>query len=145
MKNKKFTLLFISLLLLAVLAGCASQSATAQTVEGLSAEQVAALPVHISVDQAYAAMQSGETLFIDVREQTEYDAGHLPGITLIPMMQVPDRLDEIPTDQQVIVTCHSGNRSGQVADFLINMGYSNVHTMDGGIAEWEASGYPVEK
>ena len=144
MKTGKFILLFIGLLLITVLAGCASQSASAQTIEGLSAEEIAALPYNVSVDQTYAAFQSG-VLILDVREQNEYDAGHIPGVMLIPMMQVPDHLDEIPTDQEVIVTCRTGNRSSQVAEFLLQNGYANIHDMEGGIVQWQAAGYPVEK
>jgi phage shock protein E len=59
-------------------------------------------------------------------------------------MRVPARLEEIPTDQQVIVTCRTGNRSGQVTDFLRQNGFDNVHNMEGGIVAWEAAGLPVE-
>ena len=145
MKNQNFLLLLIGLFLLTVLAGCASQSTDVQAVEGLSAEEIAALPYNVSVEQTYAALQSGEVLVLDVREQNEYDDGHIPGVTLIPMMQIPDRLDEIPTDQEVIVTCRSGNRSSQVAEFLVQNGFDNIHNMEGGIVQWQAAGYPVEK
>ncbi|MCB9139141.1 MAG: rhodanese-like domain-containing protein [Caldilineaceae bacterium] len=81
---------------------------------------------------------------LDVREQWEYDEGHIPGVVLIPMNEVPARLSEIPTDGTVIVTCRSGNRSGQVTSFLRDQGYTNVHNMQGGIVAWEAAGLPVE-
>ena len=82
---------------------------------------------------------------IDVREQWEYDEGHIPGITLIPMGEVTNRLDEIPKDKTVILTCRSGNRSGQVTDFLRNNGFDNVHNMTGGIVAWENAGLAVEQ
>ena len=82
---------------------------------------------------------------LDVREQWEYDEGHIPGVTLIPMGDVASRLAEIPTDQEVIVTCRSGNRSGQITDFLRQQGFDNVHNMAGGILAWEAAGYDVEQ
>jgi phage shock protein E len=145
MKNKKYILLLIGILVLGLLSGCASQSADAQTIEGLSAEEITALPYNVSVDQTYAAMQSDGVFVLDVREQNEYDAGHIPGVTLIPMMQVPDRLGEIPDDMQVIVTCRTGNRSSQVAEYLVQMGFDNIHNMEGGIVEWQSAGYPVEK
>ncbi|RIK17164.1 MAG: rhodanese-like domain-containing protein, partial [Anaerolineae bacterium] len=81
----------------------------------------------------------------DVREPDEYAAGHIPGITLIPMGEVAERLSEIPTDKEVIVTCRSGNRSGQIVDFLRSQGFTNVHNMEGGIVAWEEAGYPVEQ
>jgi rhodanese-related sulfurtransferase len=81
---------------------------------------------------------------LDVREPDEYQAGHIPGITLIPMGEVANRLSEIPTDKTIIVTCRSGNRSAQIADFLRESGYTDVHNMEGGILAWENAGLPVE-
>ncbi|MCB0179289.1 MAG: rhodanese-like domain-containing protein, partial [Anaerolineae bacterium] len=64
---------------------------------------------------------------------------------LIPMGEVTNRLDEIPKDKTVILTCRSGNRSGQVTDFLRNNGFDNVHNMTGGIVAWENAGLAVEQ
>ncbi|VAW42846.1 Rhodanese-related sulfurtransferase [hydrothermal vent metagenome] len=107
----------------------------------------AALNLADTVDvQTVASVKDRDDVFvIDVREQWEYDEGHIPGVTLIPMGEVADRLAEIPTDKEVIVTCRSGNRSGQITDFLRSQGYDNIHNMDGGILAWEAAGYEVEK
>ena len=99
----------------------------------------------IDVRTAHAAHGSPNVFMLDVREPDEYDAGHIPGITLIPMGEIPGRLSEIPTDMPVIVTCRTGNRSGQVVDFLREQGFTNVHNMDGGIVAWEEAGYEVEQ
>ena len=85
-----------------------------------------------------------DVVVLDVREQWEYDEQHIPGVTLIPMGEVPNRLSEIPTDKTVIVTCRSGNRSGQVTDYLRQAGYTDVHNMAGGILAWQQAGYSVE-
>ena len=106
---------------------------------------VASLPDTVDVLTVNALLDNDDVLILDVREQFEYDAGHIPGITLIPMGEVPARLSEIPTDKEVILTCRSGNRSGQVTDFLRQQGYTNVHNMEGGIVAWEAAGLPVEQ
>jgi rhodanese-related sulfurtransferase len=96
--------------------------------------------------QTVAEVKDRDDVFvIDVREQWEYDEGHIPGVILIPMNDVPARLDEIPKDKEVIVTCRSGNRSSQVTQFLRDQGFENVHNMDGGIRAWEAAGLDVEK
>lgn len=89
--------------------------------------------------------ERADVLVLDVREPWEYDEGHIPGVTLIPMGDVPARLSEIPTDQTVIVTCRTGNRSGQVTDYLRTQGFDNVHNMLGGIVAWEAAGLPVDR
>jgi rhodanese-related sulfurtransferase len=145
MKTNKIAFMLIGIMLLVLLAGCASQPAAESVVQAMSAEEIATLPYNVTVDQTYEAMQSGDVFVLDVREQSEYDAGHIPGVTLIPMNEIPNRLDEIPADQQVIVTCRSGNRSSQVAAYLANAGFDNIHNMEGGIIAWESAGYPVEK
>ena len=68
--------------------------------------------------QAYAAWKAGEVTIVDVREQREYDTNHVDGMPLIPMSELMDRLDEIPTGKPLVMFCRSGNRSGQVADYL---------------------------
>ncbi|MBX3054891.1 MAG: rhodanese-like domain-containing protein [Anaerolineae bacterium] len=105
----------------------------------------ATLPATVDVKTVAAVKERDDVVLIDVREQWEYDEGHIPGVTLIPMNEVASRLSEIPTDKEVIVTCRSGNRSGQVADFLRAQGYANVHNMQGGIIAWEAAGLPVDR
>ena len=84
-------------------------------------------------------------VLIDVREDSEYAEGHIPGATLIPLGQIPDRLDEIPTDKTVVAVCRSGNRSGQATDYLREQGFDNVHNMEGGMNAWSQAGYEIEK
>ncbi|MBK9052753.1 MAG: rhodanese-like domain-containing protein [Chloroflexi bacterium] len=105
---------------------------------------IANLPVNVDVETVAAIQDDANVFVLDVREQYEYDEGHIPGVTLIPMSEITTRLSEIPTDQKVIVTCRSGNRSDQVTDFLREQGFTNVHNMEGGILAWTAAGLPVE-
>ena len=86
-----------------------------------------------------------DVMILDVREQDEWNAGHIPGAVFMPMGEVPNRLSEIPTDKTVIVQCRSGNRSSQVTDFLVKQGFTNVHNMSGGINAWQSAGLPVEQ
>jgi phage shock protein E len=99
----------------------------------------------VDVQTVANVMDRDDVVLIDVREQVEYDAGHIPGVTLIPLGQVASRMSEIPTDKTVIITCRSGNRSGQATDFLRANGFTNVHNMAGGILAWERAGLPVDK
>jgi phage shock protein E len=134
--------LWLALIVLAsALSGCkgASQSAPAAEVD------IANLPNTIDVSTTKALQGRADVALFDVREQAEYDAGHIPGVKLIPLGQVPARMAEIPKDKAVILTCRSGNRSGQAADFLRQQGYTNVHNMEGGIVAWQQAGLPVEK
>ena len=132
--------LLLVLLLLAVgLVACGgSETAVSDEID------VTTLPDDVDVQTVAEIMDRDDVYLIDVREQWEYDEGHIPGIALIRMQEVPGRLDEIPTDKEVIVTCRSGNRSGQIADYLREQGYDNVHNMEGGILAWEDAGFPVE-
>ena len=85
-------------------------------------------------------------LLIDVREQTEWDAGHLPSAKHLPMGQVTVRLTELPKNQKIIFTCRSGNRSGHIKDLLIDeYGFTDVHNQLGGIIAWQLEGLPVVK
>ena len=106
---------------------------------------VTQLGPNVDVATVNALQGRDDVVILDVREQSEYDAGHIPGVTLIPLKDVPNRLNEIPKDKPVIVTCRSGNRSGQATDFLRQQGYTNVHNMTGGINAWQQAGYKVEQ
>lgn len=137
-------LLFVLLLGASLaLAACGGSGET--TAPAADEIDINALAPSIDVQTAYAARSNPTVFMLDVREPDEYDAGHIPGITLIPMGEIPDRLGEIPTDVPVIVTCRTGNRSGQVVDFLREQGFTNVHNMDGGIVAWQKAGYEVEE
>ena len=73
---------------------------------------------------------------LDVREPNEYQIGKIPGSTLIPLGEVPQRLDEIPRDKEIIVHCKMGGRSAKAAAYLRQQGYANVKNLKGGILDW---------
>ncbi len=135
----KLYLPLVLLLVGLVLAACGGNAAPEAAVD------LTALPDTVDVATVNSIKDQPGVFLLDVREPDEYAAGHIPGITLIPMNDVPARLSEIPKDMPVIVTCRTGNRSGQVTDFLREQGFTNVHNMDGGIVAWEAAGYAVEQ
>ncbi|MFI6758127.1 rhodanese-like domain-containing protein [Micromonospora sp. NPDC050417] len=85
-----------------------------------------------------------DAYLLDVREPDEWAAGHAPGAHHLPMMEVPARLADLPTDQDVVVVCRSGGRSGQVVSYLLGNGWDNVRNLDGGMQEWAAAGRPLE-
>jgi rhodanese-related sulfurtransferase len=77
---------------------------------------------------------------LDVREADEWAAGHAPGAHHLPMMEIPTRMAEVPTDADVVVVCRSGGRSGQVVTYLAGHGWDNVRNLDGGMFAWAAAG-----
>ena len=97
-----------------------------------------------SVEEVHGALESGEDVtVVDVREPDEWEAGHAPGAHHLPMMEVPARMAEVPTDGEVVVVCRAGGRSGQVVAYLMNHGWDNVRNLDGGMQSWAAAGRDV--
>lgn len=98
----------------------------------------------LTPQEAYAAWTAGEAVILDVREQSEHDQTRVPGVPLIPMSEIMDRLDEVPAGRLVIM-CRSGMRSAQVAAYLNGVGsYGNVANLAGGIIAWSDAGLPYE-
>ena len=75
---------------------------------------------------------------IDVREPHEFDDLEMGG-TLIPMGQVPARMNEISKEGKVVIQCRSGARSANVIQYLEQHGYNNLYNLKGGILAWLAS------
>ena len=100
--------------------------------------------VTISAQAAKEMMDTQENyIILDVREQDEYDAGHIPGAILIPNGQITSRAEqELPDKGQLIlVYCRSGRRSKEAAQKLADLGYTNIKEF-GGIIDWP---YDTEK
>jgi len=105
--------------------------------------QIAIREIHpTAADERRAA---GATL-IDVREQVEWDAGHIAGAVFIPRGQLVQQIEAAVPDKatEIVVYCRSGARSALGTAQLQQLGYANVVNMAGGILEWQASGLPIE-
>src|SRR4051812_36107954 len=75
-------------------------------------------------------------LLLDVREAWEYETCHIDGSQLVPMGDIPSRFNELDADAEVVVICHHGGRSMQVALFLEKQGFSSVSNLVGGVDAW---------
>ena len=84
-----------------------------------------------------AKYQAGEIQVVDVREQEEYDALHLDGVTLLPLSELLDRYTELDKDQSYYVICKSGRRSARACQFLEEQGY-DVTNVQGGMDTFES-------
>lgn len=104
---------------------------------------VSSLPAEISVNEAYQKYSQG-VFVLDVRRQDEWDAYHVANTTRIALEELSSRLSELPRDREIVVICHSGNRSGQARDILLGAGFTQVTSMAGGLIAWNAAGYPLD-
>ena len=97
----------------------------------------------MSVPTVTVAQVTDDAYLLDVREDDEWTAGHAPGAHHVPMMEVPARLADVPTDADVVVVCRMGGRSAQVVTYLAKQGWDNVRNLDGGMQSWAAAGRPL--
>ncbi|BCK85903.1 phage shock protein (plasmid) [Pusillibacter faecalis] len=124
-------IVFLILAMLLVLTGCGGT-----TVES-SYQQ-------ITQEEAKEMMDTQEVVILDVREQDEFDAGHIPGAVLLPVGTITEDtaaavIDDL--DTVVLVYCRSGNRSKTASQALADLGYTNVYEF-GGINSWP---YEIEE
>jgi rhodanese-related sulfurtransferase len=82
-------------------------------------------------------------VLLDVREPWEFDLCHLDGSQPMPMHLVPVRCPELDPAQDIVVICHHGARSQQVAMFLESRGFASVHNLTGGVNAWAAEVAPA--
>jgi rhodanese-related sulfurtransferase len=102
----------------------------------------ATVPTAITVNQA-AQLRDQGAFILDVREPNEWAQFHIPGANLIPLGSLPNRLNEVPKDRQVVVVCRTGVRSAQGRDILLSAGFTKVTSMTGGMNQWQAQGLPI--
>jgi rhodanese-related sulfurtransferase len=94
----------------------------------------------VTVSDLAAELPAGALL--DVREADEWDAGHAPNATHIPMSELAGRLDDLPQADSLYVICRSGGRSARVTAYLNANGWDAVN-VDGGMQAWSAAGRPM--
>lgn len=135
---KKLLLISVALLII-LFAACGNNNAKKDDESGEDA-----MYEQISPEDAKRIMDSGEEyILLDVREQNEYDEGHIKGAVLIPYTEIEDRAESelLNKNEQILVYCRSGRRSKIAAESLVRLGYTNVKEF-GGIIDWR---YEIEK
>ncbi|HSG44026.1 MAG TPA: rhodanese-like domain-containing protein [Anaerolineales bacterium] len=131
-QNQNLTWAVLGLILVLVVGGFLLQQGDSATA--------ASLPREISVSEA-ASMRDAGAFILDVRQPEEWNESHIPGATLIPLGELASRVNEVPTDQEIVVVCRSGNRSQQGRDILLQAGFEQVTSMAGGVNQWSAAGF----
>jgi len=75
-------------------------------------------------------------ILLDVRTDSEYYLSRIKGSIHIPMQLVPQKIDDLDKNKEIIVQCKSGKRSAKVCEFLLNNNFKNVKNLAGGILDW---------
>jgi hydroxyacylglutathione hydrolase len=110
----------------------------------------AGLPVEsngrLTVDELAQRLRSGDApLLLDVRQTTEFVAGHIPGAVHIFAGDLQDRLASLPQDRPIVAMCASGYRSSVASSLLRSAGFADVSWVSNGFPAWEAKGFSVER
>jgi rhodanese-related sulfurtransferase len=97
-----------------------------------------------------AAMQlinHKNALMLDVREQSEYAAGHVVNSKLIPLGKLRERIGELEKyrERPIVVICRSGQRSASACALLGKQGFAQAYNLNGGITAWQKASLPLEK
>jgi rhodanese-related sulfurtransferase len=98
--------------------------------------------MEVSVQDVKRMMDAGEKfLLLDVRQPKEYDTARIAGSLLVPLSELPQRVEELRAHagRPIVTHCHKGMRSLQAAQWLRGQGLTDVRSMAGGIEEWSQS------
>lgn len=76
-------------------------------------------------------------VIIDVRSDSEYEKGHIPGAVHVPLSEIGDRVKKLKKDKELVVYCRSGNQSIWAIKRLMGMGYKNLYNLKGGYSAWK--------
>lgn len=98
----------------------------------------------ITVDEL-ATLYPTETnsAFVDVREDHEWDNGHIEWFTHIPLSGLSDHIQDLRKFERVFFICRSGGRSGTACNILLSAGLDTGYNVRGGMNAWESGGYPM--
>ncbi len=100
----------------------------------------------VNVAEAGEMVADDGAVVIDVREPGEYQGGHIPTATLLPVNSVFARREELPKDKKILFVCAVGQRSALAAEMAAAAGLpaDHLYTLDGGTDAWKKAGQPVE-
>ncbi len=100
----------------------------------------------VDVAEAAEMANAADVVVIDVRDPHEYQTGHVPGATLIPVNSVFARREELPKDKKILFVCAVGQRSALAAEMGAAAGLpaDKLYTLDGGTDAWRKAGQPIE-
>jgi rhodanese-related sulfurtransferase len=101
----------------------------------------------VNTSAALQLINHKDAVVLDVRERSEYDAGHVLNSKFIPLGKLKERMGELEKfkDRPIVVVCKSGNRSGTACFLLAKQGFSQAYNLAGGVQAWQKNQLPLEK
>lgn len=97
----------------------------------------------ISAHEAQNILQQGNALCIDIRDKLSFREGHIPAATWLDQTTLPSFIEQTQTDTPILVYCYHGISSQSVARFLMQKGFTDVASIDGGFDGWQSLGFEV--
>ncbi len=120
----KWLAFFLTILFVGMTAGCQTADSPAAYTD-------------ISGEELHSLLEDGEQfLLVDVREEEEYEQGHIPGAILFPLGQLKENHALLDPEEAIVLICRSGLRSAEAAEFLSEQGYDRVYNLEGGMLDW---------
>jgi rhodanese-related sulfurtransferase len=134
-------ILFIFVLSSLIVAPVKSMTSTACAEEANPAFKT------IPVSEANEMLGKPGVIFLDVREPSELQPGHIPGAMNVPLANLESQIKKYIPDKAatIVIYCQGGRRSVTASNALIKMGYTNLLNMDGGYKAWLKAGYSVQQ
>lgn len=101
--------------------------------------------IQLGAEAARTMLGNKDTIVLDVRTPSEFKSGHIKGARLMPVQTLGSTMSELEQfkERQIVVYCHSGNRSSVACQLLRKHGFTKVANLRGGITSWQANNFPV--
>ncbi|KZN52550.1 thiosulfate sulfurtransferase GlpE [Pseudoalteromonas luteoviolacea] len=92
---------------------------------------------HISIEQTQALIAQDNVVVADIRDPNSFSAGHIPGSEHLSNENLAHFMQEKEFEQPIIIVCYHGISSQNAANYLVEQGFEDVYSMDGGFTQWE--------
>jgi rhodanese-related sulfurtransferase len=136
----RYSLLAATIIAALMIVGCQSRpTKTTDSPEIVKEKGVS----EISPERARPGAEAAYSQFIDVRTKEEYAAGHAYRARNIPLDELRSSLDKLERNEPVYLICQSGRRSKQAAEILVESGFSQAISIEGGMNAWKEAGLPM--
>jgi rhodanese-related sulfurtransferase len=107
------------------------------------ADETSAGQLEVAPERVKELLDAGEATLVDVREDTEWEAGRAPGAVHIELNELTSRAEEVPKERTAVFYCRTGNRSAMAAEAFAQAGW-DAHNMAGGLVAWVERGLEIE-